>query len=56
MSGVVFRLPAEVIGAAALIELLQPHLTNLDAPVSSRITAEDVREIATQKLPDGKVH
>jgi hypothetical protein len=56
MSGVVFRLPVELIGAAALIELLQPYLANLDEPVSSRVTPEHVTQIATEKLPDGKVH
>jgi hypothetical protein len=56
MSGIVMRIPAELIGAGALIELLQPYVTNLDEPVSSRVAAEDVMEIATQKLPDGKVH
>jgi hypothetical protein len=56
MSGVLFRLPVELIGAAALIELLQPHLTNLDAPVSSRVTPEQVAAVSGTPLPQGTVH
>jgi hypothetical protein len=56
MSGVVFRLPVEVVGAAALLDLLQPYLAALDEPVSSRATPEDVVQITSTKLPDGKVH
>lgn len=43
MSGVLFLLPAEVVGVAAVVADLQPHLANLDVPVSSRATPEDVK-------------
>jgi hypothetical protein len=56
MSGIVMRIPAELIGAGALIELLQPYLRNLDEPVSTRVTPEQVAAISRTKLPEGKVH
>jgi hypothetical protein len=56
MSGVLFRLPVELIGAAAIVKELEPHLTNLDAPVSSRVTPEQVAAVSRTPLPQGTVH
>jgi hypothetical protein len=53
--GIVMRIPAEIIGAGVLLDLLKPYITNLDATVSSRATPEEVT-LPSRKHPEGKVH
>jgi hypothetical protein len=55
MSGVFFKLPASIVGAALIVDQLKPMLENLDAPVSSRATPQDLDEADREPVYGGKL-